>query len=937
MAIAPLHPRRPRARVLAGGTLLLVVVGTAVPGAPARAAAPGAPARAVSAPGVSAPALAPGAVAPTRMDRLPFTPVAGAGPASDLAGSAPSRRPGIRVLASAPERDVTDMVAVLGVTWPGRAEPGTAYQARTRTSGRWSAWRTLATDAEHGPDAGSAEARRGRGGTEPLVVTGAERVQVRALGTAKLTPGAAVDLLEPGSAAAPVPSPAPSPAPSPVAPSSAAPSPAPSLAARPTIYTRAQWGADESMRDHAGPWYSQVQMAFVHHTVSTNSYSPSQVPAMIRGIYAYHVRGRGWTDIGYNFLVDRFGRAWEGRYGGMDRAVIGAQVAGLNSWSTGISAIGDFDIAQPPSAVAGAIERVLAWKLGVHGIPAIGRVSAAGMVFNRINGHRDGGQTACPGRYLYAQLPAIRAAVAHAEGSLPRARVDRDLDHAFGADLLSYPGNALPARLTGSVTSVLAGSRQPVVAGAPLGTGWEGVTHPALTRDLTGDGRADVVAVDPLRGRLRIYAGDGAGRIASVRANGAGWDTIADLIPAGDRDGDGRNDLLAVDAHQQLLLYRGDGAGWLRPGRVIGHGWGALSSVADAGDLDGDGRRDLLAVRRSDGALLVYRGLADGGVASGVVWAHGWDAFTAVAAADLDGDRHPDVLARERGGRMRAYYSSGAGSLLRVNYWGSGWQAGHDLSSGADFDGDGSPDLLAVFPGGGGTLRLYAGTGVRDFMASAPAPQRTVAGADLVRVVGDVDGDGYADAVARITTDDTLAFLRGTRSGGLGNPVTIGHGWSIFDVVEPGGDWDYDGVPDIVARTVDGVLYAYPMTRGTTPGFKSRIELEDGMGGFRDFAGVGAFNADSNGDLMALRDDGALLLYRGSGPTPLNDAFLLASGQTDLVRIMGTGDFNGDGLSDLLAQATSGALWLYGGDGNGRFAGPRQPVAGAPGGSNVMG
>ena len=53
-------------------------------------------------------------------------------------------------------------------------------------------------------------------------------------------------------------------------------------------------------------------MVFVHHTATPNGYAPGDVPAIIRSIYTYHVRSNGWNDIGYNFLIDAFGRIYEG-------------------------------------------------------------------------------------------------------------------------------------------------------------------------------------------------------------------------------------------------------------------------------------------------------------------------------------------------------------------------------------------------------------------------------------------------------------------------------------------------------------------------------------------------------------------------------------------------------------------------------------------------
>jgi hypothetical protein len=147
----------------------------------------------------------------------------------------------------------------------------------------------------------------------------------------------------------------------------------------------------------------------VHHTVNVNRYSRSDVPAIIRGIYAYHTQSLGWSDIGYNFLVDRFGRIWVGRYGGRRHAVIGAHTFGYNHLSTGVAAIGNFETRKPSQRMRRALGRLLAWKLGRHGVAARDRrVSLERHRFDAINGHRDAGQTACPGDKLYRRLDDVR-------------------------------------------------------------------------------------------------------------------------------------------------------------------------------------------------------------------------------------------------------------------------------------------------------------------------------------------------------------------------------------------------------------------------------------------------------------------------------------------------------------------------------------------------
>ena len=127
------------------------------------------------------------------------------------------------------------------------------------------------------------------------------------------------------------------------------------VAPKPLIYSRAQWGANEKLRDQSPPNYGTIKAGFIHHTVNANNYTAADVPALLRGIYAYHTQSRGWRDIGYNFLVDRFGRIWEGRYGGVDKAVVGAHTLGYNEVSFAMSAIGNYDIA---AAAAGRARRL---------------------------------------------------------------------------------------------------------------------------------------------------------------------------------------------------------------------------------------------------------------------------------------------------------------------------------------------------------------------------------------------------------------------------------------------------------------------------------------------------------------------------------------------------------------------------------------------------
>jgi hypothetical protein len=200
---------------------------------------------------------------------------------------------------------------------------------------------------------------------------------------------------------------------------------------QPPIIARSAWARGHSPPSVA-PAYGRVQLAFVHHTENPDGYPAAAVPAMLRSIYEFHRFGRGWHDIGYNFAVDRFGRVWEARAGGIDEPVIGAQAGGYNAYSTGIAILGSYGAQRISAAALSALERLIAWKLSLHGAPCRGhvtvRVTADGAVYSRfpagarvllprVAGHRDADSTDCPGDALYGQLTGARHGAARLAGS----------------------------------------------------------------------------------------------------------------------------------------------------------------------------------------------------------------------------------------------------------------------------------------------------------------------------------------------------------------------------------------------------------------------------------------------------------------------------------------------------------------------------------------
>ncbi len=180
---------------------------------------------------------------------------------------------------------------------------------------------------------------------------------------------------------------------------------------KPSIGSRKSWGAKESLRKGKPSYANGVKATVIHHTAGSNNYKASDVPGILRGIYSFHTKGRGWSDVGYNVLADKYGRLWEGRAGGLDRAVIGAHVAGYNTGTFGISVMGTFEKSAPPNETLRAVEHAIAWKLSANGVPAKGKTTVAGKRINTIVGHRDLGNTSCPGAAFYSKIGGMRNAI----------------------------------------------------------------------------------------------------------------------------------------------------------------------------------------------------------------------------------------------------------------------------------------------------------------------------------------------------------------------------------------------------------------------------------------------------------------------------------------------------------------------------------------------
>ena len=819
---------------------------------------------------------------------------------------------------------------LVGVTWEhGQVLPEDqiSLQVRTLTDGTWSEWSDLEYHDDHGPDPGTREARHARPGTDEVVIGDVDDVQVRArtsgevpadMKLAVVTPGEPTKTAEelpaldtatmdgtPGDSAST------SGAPTGSAPTTAAvPQPdgvdaldlaAATFTPKPVIYSRAQWGADESMRDKPSLHYFEVHAGFVHHTVNANDYTRAEVPGILRSIYAYHTQSRGWSDIGYNFLVDRFGRIWEGRYGGVDRPVVGAHTLGYNDYAFAMSAIGNYDIKRPSSAMIQAYGALFAWKLSLHGVDASSPKQWVGSkYFEAINGHRDAASTACPGRYLYAKIPKIRELAAEAQ----RGWAGRELE----SDIAGTPHPDLVVRRAsdGQAFVLPTGGLTRFEAPTTISTGWAKAGAVVVSPDLTGDGEADLV-VQAADGSVDVRPGTGRGGFGdSVKTSGslAGHDLVTAV---GDLNGDGDNDLVARDtASGGLDAFLGGGAGGFSRKR-LGGDWTGYNLLVGTGDLDGDGRVDVLA-RDTAGRLWLRPGLT-GSVGSGlgdpVQVAGSWKRYDTVTGfGDFNRDGRKDLFVR-RSDTHLGYVLPGRGDGTFGHALGPVPQVGgvSAITGGGQVAGNAAPDLVAR---DGDRLVLLRNAGTFDLGAPL-ATGADLSNANLLLNAGDWDRDGQGDIITRNKSDGKLYLRRGDGEGHFGKAIGIGAGFATVGLLAAVGDMTGDGWPDLMGQPRGGAIRIYPGKGlgGLKPSYVAHAAIDAGRQ-----VPVGRWNGDGAPDSL-FRSGDRLTLYPGNGPGGLTSPRTLGLDLAPYDWVIGVSDVGLTGHGDVIVRArATGYLWL---------------------------
>ena len=542
-----------------------------------------------------------------------------------------------------------DQFAVAGLTWnKGQSLPGGAtVEMRTLDATGWSDWYVLSVEEDD----------KGRPGTEANISGGSTGVQIRIKGSGNLPAGLAVNLLNgqgPTKKLGQVQEVAPSQQPSvgtltqPVANpdeeqairsgraagvgstsqfgAAAANSTShtagrartavnvtatrrnltrPQIAAADmlaSIHPRSAWGADESKM--AWPRsYQNFEGAIVHHTAGSNNYSQAQVPATIRGIYGYHAITRGWGDIGYNVLIDKYGGRWEGRSGTLEaphgKVVTGAHAAPRNQGTFGISVLGTYNSASNVTPlILETFSDVIAARFALGGVDpnsqgtmrvpsGTGAALQAGTILPRIVGHKDVKSTACPAA-IYGFLDQIRAATA--------AKYQKIMGTAVAASAWKpakqpSPTYYLNNAWSGNATHTFAYGRSSDVE---------------IVGDWDGDGK-DTVSLR----RGNTFAVNNVSAPTASPKFDAAYGIPGDEYYVGDWDGDGK-DSLAV--RRGNVFHISNRMGSSTADQTIAYG--KPGDTVMVGDWDGDGK-DTFAVRR--GNQYHIRNTISSGVADKVV------------------------------------------------------------------------------------------------------------------------------------------------------------------------------------------------------------------------------------------------------------------------------------------------------------------------------
>lgn len=527
-----------------------------------------------------------------------------------------------------------------------------------------------------------------------------------------------------------------------------------------SIISRSQWGADESLRNGDPDSAPYLLKAIIHHTAGSNDYTKSESSAIVRSIYKYHTSVRGWDDIGYNFLVDKYGQIFEGRYGGTAKNIVGAHAQNFNYRSTGISLIGDFSSASPSSAQIDATQRLLVWRLAKGLVDPIGKSVMNGENLDNIIGHRNVGSTACPGGNVYAKLPSIRKNVWATLEKMGYQRVQFALRNDIAT--MFYRDGKTRIHGFASDGTKLNYSGQDGWWGVDRGYPLQKVIGSG-SGDLNGDRNGDLVTMYDFDGKgdVRFHVWLSNGSKLNYQGPSGWWQTPAGSsypvsgvkhMTTGDFNDDGKTDVAVMYQYSSWetrihvwlsngskLNYQGSSGWWRTPS---GSGYNASNvKFMTSGDFNNDGKTDLMAVfdyggrycEERSGNIPMTRFHVFLSTGSSFKFPSNWwgspscsgynaEQLKHVLSGDFNNDGLDDIAAffmlsqKKTGIHMfLSAVDSNFQPANKFNYQGaSGWWASdgylpdnvkHALAG--DFNIDGIDDIAAIYDYGGSATRIH--------------------------------------------------------------------------------------------------------------------------------------------------------------------------------------------------------------------------------------
>ncbi|MFJ3536106.1 FG-GAP repeat domain-containing protein [Streptomyces sp. NPDC090109] len=386
------------------------------------------------------------------------------------------------------------------------------------------------------------------------------------------------------------------------------------------------------------------------------------------------------------------------------------------------------------------------------------------------------------------------------------------------------------------------------------GAGWQIYNKIFSPGDISGDGRADVLARTP-SGELWVYVSTGTyGAPFHARQKvGNGWGVYDHLIGLGDSDGDGRGDFLARTPSGVLFYYGSTGSPYsVKARKQVGYGWQEYNQIVGIDDDNGNGIPDLLA-RGSDGTLWEYFGTGSGHFTARKQVGSQWGgAYQIGGAGNVPAHGKEGLLARDKAGSLYWYNTLGTGRLSPRDQLGETGEAlGATLYEVNSLDRDSVSDTLQIFQGGLYSMNAYLGSGWGAI--------------NLIAGPGDLNGDGTGDFVARDKSGVLWLYRSNYDGTALHARVRVGGGWDAYNAIVGSGDYTGDGRNDLVARDRSGVLWLYPGTGQAGAPFHARVKVGGGWNSYTKLAAPGDITGDGKGDLVAVNSGGELFRYSGTG------------------------------------------------------------------------